>query len=163
MADSFQAHKDDTAILEPRACDALRACADTVLRCMCSVYGCTVCSSRADPAGGVFTLLQRMLDEPMTWHQRVTLTLFLCSSDVMSDFFLVQFSNTSKPPCAQRSTFHIGLTPLSVTSDGRVIAFVVLRRLGHIFHNVASGYNSTFVLLVLCLQFGILQMTDVHQ
>ena len=32
-----------------------------------------------------------------------------------------------------------------------------------IFHNVASEYNSTFVFLVLCLQFGILQMTCVHQ
>ena len=32
-----------------------------------------------------------------------------------------------------------------------------------IFHNIASQYNSTFVFLVLCLQFGILQMTDVHQ
>ena len=32
-----------------------------------------------------------------------------------------------------------------------------------IFHNVASKYNSTFAFLVLCLQFGILQMTDVHQ
>ena len=32
-----------------------------------------------------------------------------------------------------------------------------------IFHNVASEYNSTFVFLVLCLQFGILQMTEVHQ
>ena len=32
-----------------------------------------------------------------------------------------------------------------------------------IFYNIASEYNSTFVFLVLCLQFGILQMTDVHQ
>ena len=32
-----------------------------------------------------------------------------------------------------------------------------------IFHNVASEYNSTFIFLVLCLQFGILQMTEVHQ
>ena len=32
-----------------------------------------------------------------------------------------------------------------------------------VFHNVASEYNSTFVFLVLCLQFGILQMTDVYQ
>ena len=32
-----------------------------------------------------------------------------------------------------------------------------------IFHNVASEYNSACVLLVLCLQFGILPMTDVHQ
>ena len=32
-----------------------------------------------------------------------------------------------------------------------------------VFHNIASEYNSTFVFLVLCLQFGILQMTDVHQ
>ena len=31
------------------------------------------------------------------------------------------------------------------------------------FKNVASEYNSTFVFLVLCLQFGILQMPDVHQ
>ena len=30
------------AILEPNACDAFRACEQTVLRCMCSVYGCTV-------------------------------------------------------------------------------------------------------------------------
>ena len=43
MTDSFQAHKDDAAILEPSACDAFRACEETVLRCMCSVYGCTVC------------------------------------------------------------------------------------------------------------------------
>ena len=42
MTDSFQAHKDDAAILEPRACDAFRACEETVLRCMCSVYVCTV-------------------------------------------------------------------------------------------------------------------------
>ena len=42
MTDSFQAHKDDAAILEPSACDAFRACEETVLRCMCSVYGCTV-------------------------------------------------------------------------------------------------------------------------
>ena len=32
-----------------------------------------------------------------------------------------------------------------------------------IFNNIASEYNSTFVFLVLCFQFGILQMTDVHQ
>ena len=32
-----------------------------------------------------------------------------------------------------------------------------------IFHNIASEYNSTFVFMVLCLQFGILQMTDIHQ
>ena len=32
-----------------------------------------------------------------------------------------------------------------------------------IFHNVASEYNSTFVFLMLCLQFGILRMTEVHQ
>ena len=32
-----------------------------------------------------------------------------------------------------------------------------------IFHNVASEYNSACVLLMLCLQFGILPMTDVHQ
>ena len=31
-----------------------------------------------------------------------------------------------------------------------------------IFHNVTSEYNSTFVFLVLCLQFSIFQMTDVH-
>ena len=30
------------AIIEPSACDAFRACEETVLRCMCSVYGCTV-------------------------------------------------------------------------------------------------------------------------
>ena len=30
------------AILEPSACDAFRACEETVLRWMCSVYGCTV-------------------------------------------------------------------------------------------------------------------------
>ena len=32
-----------------------------------------------------------------------------------------------------------------------------------VFHNVASEHNSTFVLLVFRLQFGMLQMTDVHQ
>ena len=32
-----------------------------------------------------------------------------------------------------------------------------------VFYNVASEYNSTFAFLVLWLQFGILQMTDVHQ
>ena len=32
-----------------------------------------------------------------------------------------------------------------------------------IFHNVTSEYNSTFVFSVLCVQFGIPQMTDVHQ
>ena len=42
MTDSFQAHKDDTAILEPSACDAFRACEQAVLRCICSVCGCTV-------------------------------------------------------------------------------------------------------------------------
>ena len=36
-------------------------------------------------------------------------------------------------------------------------------RLRIVFYNITSEYNSTFVLLVLCLQFGILQMTDVHQ
>ena len=29
--------------------------------------------------------------------------------------------------------------------------------------NITSEYNSTLNFLVLCLQFGILQMTDVHQ
>ena len=37
MTDSFHAHKDGAAILEPSACDAFRACEETVLRCMCSV------------------------------------------------------------------------------------------------------------------------------
>ena len=32
-----------------------------------------------------------------------------------------------------------------------------------VFYKSTSEYNSTFVFLVLCLQFGILQMTDVHQ
>ena len=32
-----------------------------------------------------------------------------------------------------------------------------------IFHIVTSEYNSSSIFLVLCLQFGILQMTDVHQ
>ena len=32
-----------------------------------------------------------------------------------------------------------------------------------VFHNITSEYNSTFVFFVLWLQFGILQMTDVHQ
>ena len=32
-----------------------------------------------------------------------------------------------------------------------------------VFYNITSEYNSTFVFLVLCLQSGILQMTDVHQ
>ena len=41
MTDSFQAQKDDAAFLEPSACDAFRTCKETVLRCMCSVYGCT--------------------------------------------------------------------------------------------------------------------------
>ena len=44
MTDSFQAHNDDAAILEPSACDAFRACEETVLRCMCSVCGCPVYS-----------------------------------------------------------------------------------------------------------------------
>ena len=39
MTDSFQAHKDDSAILEPSAGDAFRACEGTVLRCMNSVCG----------------------------------------------------------------------------------------------------------------------------
>ena len=42
MTDSFQAHKDDAAILGPSACGAFRACEETVLRCRCSVCGCTV-------------------------------------------------------------------------------------------------------------------------
>ena len=42
MTDSFQAHKDDAAIIESSACDAFRACEETALHCMCSVYGCTV-------------------------------------------------------------------------------------------------------------------------
>ena len=29
-----------------------------------------------------------------------------------------------------------------------------------VFHNITSEYNSSFVFLVLCFQFGILQMTD---
>ena len=32
-----------------------------------------------------------------------------------------------------------------------------------VFYNIASEYNPTFELLVLYLQFGILQMADVHQ
>ena len=32
-----------------------------------------------------------------------------------------------------------------------------------IFYNITSENNSTFVFLVLCLQFSIFQMTDVHQ
>ena len=32
-----------------------------------------------------------------------------------------------------------------------------------VFYNIISEYNSTFVFWVLCLQLGILQMTDVHQ
>ena len=36
MTNSFQAHKDDTAILEPSACDAFRACEPTVL------HGCAL-------------------------------------------------------------------------------------------------------------------------
>ena len=32
-----------------------------------------------------------------------------------------------------------------------------------IFHNVASEYSSTFTFLVLCFQFSIFLMTDVHQ
>ena len=39
MTDPFQAR---TEILEPSACDAFRACEETVLRNMCSVHGCTV-------------------------------------------------------------------------------------------------------------------------
>ena len=42
MTDSFQAHKDDAAIIEPSACEAVRACEETALRCMCSVDVCTV-------------------------------------------------------------------------------------------------------------------------
>ena len=41
MTDSFQAHKDDAAILESSACDAFRACEETVLRCII-FHGCTV-------------------------------------------------------------------------------------------------------------------------
>ena len=32
-----------------------------------------------------------------------------------------------------------------------------------VFHNITSEYNSTFVFLVLCLQFSIFQMTYVHR
>ena len=32
-----------------------------------------------------------------------------------------------------------------------------------VFYNIMSEYNSTFVFLVLCLQFSIFQMTYVHQ
>ena len=32
-----------------------------------------------------------------------------------------------------------------------------------VFYNITSEYNSTFVFLVLCLQFSIFQMTNVHQ
>ena len=39
MTDSFQAHEDDSEILEPSACDAFRACEQAVLRCMCSLCG----------------------------------------------------------------------------------------------------------------------------
>ena len=35
------------SILEPSACDAFRACEQAVLRCMCSVCGCTVYLHRA--------------------------------------------------------------------------------------------------------------------
>ena len=48
MTDSFQAHKDDTAILEPSACDAFRACEHAALRCVCSVCGCTVNTHTVD-------------------------------------------------------------------------------------------------------------------
>ena len=47
MTDSFQAHEDVMHLLslEPSACDAFRACEETVLRFMCSVYGCIVYKS----------------------------------------------------------------------------------------------------------------------
>ena len=38
--------KDDSAILEPSACDAFRACEESVLRCMCVVSGCPVYKRR---------------------------------------------------------------------------------------------------------------------
>ena len=38
----FSGAQRSYAILEPSACDAFRACEQTVLRCMGSVYGCTV-------------------------------------------------------------------------------------------------------------------------
>ena len=37
--DSFQAHKD---VMQFLSRDAFHACQENVLRCMCSVYGCTV-------------------------------------------------------------------------------------------------------------------------
>ena len=43
------------AILEPSACDAIRACEETVLRCMSSVCGCIVCMSNFDHLDKVFS------------------------------------------------------------------------------------------------------------
>ena len=44
-----------------------------------------------------------------------------------------------------------------------LVLWILHKIQNHFFYNIASEYNSTFVCLVLCLQFGILQMTDVHQ
>ena len=51
MTNSFRANKDDAAILEPSACDAFRACEETALRCMCSVYGCIVSMNCCSKSG----------------------------------------------------------------------------------------------------------------
>ena len=46
MTELFSGAQRCYAIIGPSACDAFRACEETVLRCTCSVYGCTVHLSR---------------------------------------------------------------------------------------------------------------------
>ena len=88
MTDSFQAHKDDTAILEPSACDAFRACEQAALRCMCSVCGCTVYTPRR--FSGI--LSRKPTSPPLRCCRRVSLWLsvvppFSLAIDIVVEIF----------------------------------------------------------------------------
>ena len=45
----------------------------------------------------------------------------------------------------------------------KILAQWILHKARIVFYNITAENNSTFVLLVFCFQFSILQMTDVHQ
>ena len=61
-------------------------------------------------------------------------------------------------------------TPKNVVFDPRsyskcpnhALEKVLTNETPDIFYNITAEHNSTFVFLVLCLQFSIFQMTDVH-
>ena len=110
------------------------------------VRGLSTSSSSSLPSSTSMTPSRQEIDHPTSSSSSFT-SPTMTSSTVSSDSVA---RSARGDPC--------GIDPYPVPVSSKHVE----NEIQNIFYSITSEYNSTFVFLVLCLHFGILEMTEVH-